>query len=188
MGNKTLLNIGAIGAVVGMVVLWYIFTGIGVRNQEATLRANFTAIQTGNKVDYDAMWKIINQTSQVPTQYSKDFTEAYSKILQSSGGTDQNAVRNLFAVATGMKVPQLDSSLYRKVQDVIESQRTKFANAQKSQLAIKAEHDILRTTWPGSLFVGNLPPLVVQVVTSTRTENAFETGKDNDVNLFNKGD
>lgn len=186
MKNSTKLTLGLSGAVVGIVVLVWFFMGIGVRNTEAGLRAQFNAKQEGNKSGYDAMYKIINQTAQVPEQYSQDFKDAYSAVLDAGAGsgTDQNAVRNLFAVATGMRVPQLDSSLYRKVQDVVESQRTLFNRIQLELLDIKREHDTLRTTVPGKWFVGGVEELRAKIVTSTKTERAFETGKDDDVNLF----
>lgn len=182
----TLLTLTVIGLIIAVPILWYIFTGIGVRNTEATLRAQFVAVQNANKVDYDAMWKIISSTAEVPTQYSNDFKDAYSTIIASGQNTDSNSVKSLFAVATGMRPPQLDSSLYRKVQDVIESERTKFANSQKQQLDVKREHDKLRTTFPSSLFVGGVAPLEVKLVTSSKTEKAFETGKDDDVSIYNK--
>lgn len=177
----TLLAVAGVAAL--LFVVW-LLVGVGVRNREASLRAQFTNVQKANQVDYDAMWKIIQQTAQVPGQYSKDFERSYSAIIASGGGTDQNAVRGLFAVAAGMKMPQLDSALYRKVQDVIESERTKFANAQKDALAIKNEHDVLRTTWPGSMYVGSTAQLEMRLVTSTRTDRAFESGKDDQTDLY----
>lgn len=183
ISNKTLTTLIVVLAplVLGAVMLFS--TSISLNNREAALRAQFNAKQQASTVDYDAMWKIISQTAQVPKQYSADFKDAYSGIIQSGSGTDSNAVRSLFAVATGMKPPVLDSSLYRKVQDVIESERTKFANTQKSLLDIKREHDSLRTTWPGTMFV-HTTPLEVKLVTSTKTQKAFETGVDDDTNLF----
>ena len=183
MNSKT-LTISAAGAVALLAILWYVFAGIGCRNKEASLRADFNAVMTGNKVDYDAMWKIINQTSQVSEQYSKDFKDTYTAII-SSPTFDANQAKSMFAmVAAGVRAPQLDSALWRKVQDTIESERTKFANSQKSALAIKAEHDTLRTTWPGSLFVGDAKPLEVQLVTSDKTNQAFQSGTDNNVDLY----
>jgi hypothetical protein len=159
---------------------------VGYRNQEVSLRSQFNAVQNANKVDYDAMWKIIQEVAEVPTQYSDDFKNAYSSILASGSGTSQNTIRGLFATATGMRAPQLDSSLYRKVQDTIEAERTKFANAQISLLDIKRQHDQLRLSWPASIFIGGVTPLEAKLVTSTRTEQSFETGRDDNVGVYKK--
>lgn len=185
MNSKQITGL-VVGAIAAIILLWWVFAGIGVRNAEAGLRAQFSAVQKANTVDYDAMWKIISQTAQVPQQYSEDFKSAYTSILSAGGPSNDSAVKNLFAVAAGMRVPQLDASIYRKVQDVVESERTKFANAQKQLLDIKREHDKLRTTFPGYLFVGGATPLEAKLVTSSKTEKAFETGKDDDTKVFAK--
>lgn len=177
-------TIAVVATISILLFVWYLMSGISYRNREKTLRANFVGVISSNKADFDAMWKIINQSSQVPEKYSEDFTKAYSTILASGKGTDQNAVKNLFAVATGMKMPQLDPSMYKEVQRVIESGRIRFANDQRMAAAMKAEHDALRTTWPGSMFLGNVKPLDLQLVTSTKTEEAFKTGKDDDTSLY----
>ena len=186
--NKTTITIvvTAVSALALLFLTWF-FMSISYTNREAELRSLYTNSLYKNEAGYDAMWKIINQTSQVPKQYSQDFKDAYTSMLSAGNGTDgSSAMKNLFAVASGMNPPKLDSSLYRKVQDVIESERTKFLNAQNDVLAIKNEHDILRTTFPGKLFVGNVKPLPKVIVTSTKTNEAFQTGRDDDVELFKK--
>ena len=39
-------------------------------------------------------------------------------------------------------------------------------------------------TWPGSMFVGNRPEIEIAIVTSTKTEETFKTGKEDDVEVF----
>lgn len=171
--------------VVLTILLWYFMTGITIRNLHESNVATFNAIQSSNKVDYDSMWKIISQSAQVPKQYSSDFTKAYSAILHGTGDTKE-AVNSLFVAGIGMKPPQLDSSLYKELQQQIEAQRLKFENAQKNLLDVKREDDKLRTTFPGNLYLGNVAPLEAQLVTSTRTEQSFATGKDDSIQVFEK--
>jgi hypothetical protein len=186
MNNMKLITISAIASIVLFVGGWYVFGGIGYRNEAVRLETRFNALNDSvNKIDYDRMLKTINQVAQVPTQYSEDFKQAYTSILAAGDKTDSNAVRNMFAMATGMKPPQLDSSLYRKVQDVVESERARFAETQRQATDVKREYDTLCSTWPGSLFV-HQKTLTVKLVTSTKTERAFETGKDDDTKLFRK--
>lgn len=163
--------------IVLVLMAWYFLAGLGYRNREATLRSQFSAVMAGNKVDYDAMWKIITENFQVAQVERETFANTYEKIVKTNDAQSGQTVPGLL-LAVGLRPPQVDSALYRKVQDEISSQRTKFSNAQKDALDIKREHDTLRTTWPGSMFVGDRAALVVQLVTSTRTEKAFETGKD----------
>lgn len=171
-------------AAISIFLLLFAGSCVSYRNRERELRNSFNAIVNSNKVDYDAMWKIIGQVSQVPKEYSKDFKDAYTSMITSQKNADQSSIQNLMVVALGMKPPQLDPSLYRKIQDTVESQRMSFAYAQKQQLDIKREHDNLRTTFPSSMFVGGVSPLEIKLVTSEKTEKSFETGKDDDISLF----
>ena len=182
-------GIASILAVISAFVLfgfWWFSSSISYRNQEIALRSRFEATQNSNKVNYDAMWKIISGVAEVPQQYSKDFKDAYSSILASGANTSNNSIRGLFATATGMKVPELNPGLYAKVQNVIEAERTKFANNQRELLDIKREHDKLRQSIPASWFIGSTAPLEAKLVTSTRTEKSFDTGVDDDASVFKK--
>jgi hypothetical protein len=182
-------GIASILALVSAVILigiWWFTSNISYRNQEVALRSKFNATQSSNKVNYDAMWKIISGVAEVPQQYSQDFKDAYSSILASGSNTSNNSIRGLFATAAGMKVPELNPSLYAKVQNVIEAERTKFANNQRELLDIKREHDKLCQSFPGSLFLGGVTPLEAKLVTSTRTEKSFDTGVDDDASVFKK--
>jgi hypothetical protein len=71
---------------------------------------------------------------------------------------------------------------------IIVSQRDGFKFRQKEILDYKREHDNLLTTFPNIMFASILGrnKIDVVIVTSTRTEDAFRSGKDDDVNLFNK--
>ena len=51
---------------------------------------------------------------------------------------------------------------------------------------MKREHDNQSTTFPGSFIVGGRPEIEVTIVTSTRAEENFRTGKDDDTTVFGK--
>jgi hypothetical protein len=70
--------------------------------------------------------------------------------------------------------------------NTLESQRAKFTDNQKKLIAIHKELKDLTTTIPGRWFVGGRPIKEPRLVTSTRTDKAFDTGKDDDVDLFPK--
>jgi hypothetical protein len=68
--------------------------------------------------------------------------------------------------------------------NIIVSQRDGFKFRQKELLDLKREHDNLIDLFPSSLFVGSRGKIDVIIVTSTRTEEAFKSGKDDDTKLF----
>ena len=82
--------------------------------------------------------------------------------------------------------PNFSVELYKNLDDAIEGQREEFAMVQKRLIDIKREHQLLRQKFPSSLFVGGRPELEIQIVTSTKTEETFKSGKEDSVNLFGK--
>ena len=57
--------------------------------------------------------------------------------------------------------------------------------AEKELIDLKREHDTLINRFPNNLYyrVLGVTPIDVKVVTSTKTEQTFETGKDDEVEL-----
>jgi hypothetical protein len=70
--------------------------------------------------------------------------------------------------------------------NTIEAQRAKFTMVQTKLISIHNELSNLVQKAPARWFIGSreIPDLIL--VTSTRTENSFSTGKDDDVELFDK--
>ena len=168
--------IAGIGA--GLVLVIGLLMNMSYGNRHASLKAQYSAAIDGMKIDHDTMWKIIQENFEVAETERTTFAEAYEKMIKAGAGQpDQKSVSGML-LAIGLRPPQADSALYRKVQDAISAERTKFANSQKSARLIKQEHDTLRTTAPGSWFVGDEVAFEEVVITSTRTEEVFKTGKD----------
>lgn len=176
-----------IGCIVGIAALGLVLIlgfstfmwGVGVWNTEASLRNQFTAKQTDNKNAYDNMWKKIAQTAQVPQMQAealKCVLDAYVKGRGSDGGS-------LFKSVTEA-VPNLDQSVYLNLMNMIAAARDSWQMNQTMLLDIKREHDNLRTKFPSCLICSSKPALEAIIITSGRTEKAFETGKDDDIDLI----
>jgi hypothetical protein len=84
------------------------------------------------------------------------------------------------------KNPEFSIDLYKDLSRSVESLRIEFDISQKKMIDIKRVHDNLRLKFPSSLAMFGHNELQLKLVTSDRTERAFETGKDNDVDLFKK--
>jgi hypothetical protein len=174
IGCGSLIGLGLLLAVI------VVFMNFSATNKEARLRNQANAQQEANTAIFDNMWKTIAQIANVNDDYKETFRTAWKEILgaQSEGGraTVVNVVMNHIN-------PKLDSSLSKKLMKVIESSRKEFTNNQKQLIDIKREHDNLRTTVPSKWFVGNVPPLEITIVTSGRTKDTFESGKEDDIEL-----
>lgn len=172
----------------GLSVLSMLFVAIlmyvSYNNSEIRLRNQAQAQQENLEVVFDTTWKIIQQKAGVSSQYAKDFKEIYPSLMEGRYENDRGGA--LMSWITEHN-PQFDVSLYQDLMRSIEAERTKFAREQSQLLDIKREHDNVRETLPGSIFVGSRPEIVVKLVTSAKTDEAFSSGQENDVEMFNDG-
>lgn len=172
-GCLGLMGLGAV-VVVG-AVLWY----FSIVNKEVTLRNSAKAQEKANEAVFDNMWKSIAQIAQVNDEYKDTFRTAWKDILGAQSGdraTTVNVVMNRIN-------PKLDSSLSKKLMTVIEGSRKEFLNNQEKLIDIKREHDNLRETMPSKWIVGSAPELKIVIITSTRSDDTFQSGKDDDISI-----
>jgi hypothetical protein len=184
--SKTLIAVlGFLGVgILAVVVL--LAMGISFHNSEVTLRNTINTKQTDNKNEMDAMWKNIAQTAQVAEKDRESLSAIFKEYATARTGTgDTKPIMNWIKEA----VPnvQVNSDVFKTLMNIIVSQRDGFKFRQKELLDLGREHDNLITKFPGLVFASVLGRKHIElvIVTSTRTENAFKTGKDDDVNLFN---
>jgi len=185
---------GGIG--VGMIILLVVFgvflsvgfmlfmAGMGVYNKNVDLTTQFNAQTKGNTVIYDKVWKILQQKAGVTNQSADKFKEIYSSIINARYEGKDNVLMNWIQEQN----PTFDMSLWKDLSLSIESQRTEFAVVQQKLIDIKREHDLLRSKFPNNIFcmILGIKELELKLVTSSRTEKAFEIGVDDDVELFEK--
>jgi len=158
-------------------------TCIGISNEEKSLRNLISAKQTDNKSEFDNMWKKISTTAEVSQgqkEALKEIFESHASARkgQSSGG----------ALATWIQesVPNVDLSTYNNLQNIIVASRDGWTMRQKEIIDMKRTHDNLIDLFPSSMVLGFLgrEKINIQIVTSSRTEESFETGLDDEVSVF----
>lgn len=177
-------TLAIVGVLLFALVAAFVLPLLGFYNTEATLRTAYEAKTDANKADFDNVWKTISQVAQVPAQYKSDFADVFGKIMDAryqQGDGDGTLMRWIQE-----QNPTFDATLYAKVQTVVESTRASWTTRQKELRDIKREHDQLLRTFPGvffNVFLGR-NELPVVLVTSTRTEESFTTGTDDQTQLF----
>jgi len=82
--------------------------------------------------------------------------------------------------------PTFDVSLYMTLMNTIEGSRNEFTMEQKKLIDIDRELKTMKVTFPNSLVLGRKADLEIVLVTSSKTEEAYKTGKDDDIDLFPK--
>jgi hypothetical protein len=151
-------------------------TFISYFNREKVLRITFDNETRANQADYDNMWKTIAQKYQIKGDYEQTFKELFQSVADGrKGGSLFKSVQE--------SVPGLDTTIYREMMATIEGKRNQFQSRQMKLSDIKAEHDKLIGTFPGNFICIGATPLQLKMITSSRTDNAFATGQDDEVDL-----
>jgi hypothetical protein len=185
--SKTLLVIAGlfgIGAIFAVILL---VMGVSFHNKDAVQRNLVTTKQTDNTSEMDAMWKIIEQNAQVTTAQKDALMEIFNGYASARTGDDGSASLMKWVTES---VPNVDQSTFKQLMNTITAQREGFKFRQKELLDLNRERNTVLDQFPGSLLAmvcpGDHKKVTVVIVTSTRTQEAFKIGKDDDVDLFKK--
>ncbi len=183
--KKTLIVVGIIGAV---AILGSCLIGgsiVSILNREGVLKVTLEAKQEDNKNQMDGMWKTIAQVGEVAEKDRETLSNIFKDYASArSGNGDSKVVFNWIKEA----VPnvQVNSDTFKNLQNIILSQRDGFKMRQTELLDLNREHNQMFRIFPANVFLSMFGRKETQVVivTSTRTDNAFKSGKDDDVNVF----
>jgi hypothetical protein len=150
------------------------------QNRGVELTELINAQVHSNEAFHDKMWKILKQKAGVTDKYAKDFKEIYSGIMEGryshGGGQMMQWVKE--------RNPNFDSSMYKDLMRSIEIERNGFFTEQKKLIAYHQEYNNLRRKIPSKWFMDGFDEIELKIVTSTKSKRAFESGKDDDVELF----
>jgi hypothetical protein len=188
MSKKWMIAIGVgVTALLFSIVLLSSF--VSTLNTEARLRTAIEAKQTDNTSEFDNMWKKISQVAQVPAQKKEALMEIFNSHAKARSGGQKGGSLALWIKES---VPNVDLKVFDNLQNIIVASRDRWTIRQKELIDLNRERTQMFRTIPSNIFlvvVGRQEGDVeITVVTSSRTENAFQTGKDDDVNLFNKAE
>lgn len=177
LGFLGLVIVGA--AIFGIMYLSY-------NNTEARLRNQIVNKQTDNKNQLDNTLKQISQTAQVTDEQMKAFKDIIVGYADARGKGGGSVVKMVTEA-----VPNLDTSskTFQNLQNIIVAARNSWAANQTALLDFKREHDNCIDVQPSRFFVvtlGGKSKIDVTIVTSTRVDNAFGTGKDDDDKVFKR--
>ena len=181
--TKTYLIGGGILSVVfavvsAIVVAVYL---LGIYNDQASQQNLYNMKVKDNSSEFDNMWKKISQVCQLADTKKDAFKEIFTSYADSR--TPEGAGKMMFWVKEN--APNLDLNVYDKAQNIIVASRDGWTMRQKELVAIATVYNNNLAIMPrGAIlkFFG-FKPIDPNVITSSRTEKAFETGKDDDVNI-----
>lgn len=170
------------GSVVGLFVIIYMWMSISYNNYANRTEVAAKSKTKACKVDYDDMWKTIKQQAGVVDKYQESFNKIYSDLI-AGRYSDKDGQGQLMSWIQEHN-PQFDPSMFKQLMNTIESKRTDFATRQKELIAIQDEYNQTIVAFPGSWFLSNRKEMDVQIITSTKTEEVYKTGKEDDIEVF----
>lgn len=175
MKTKLLVVFG----VVIMIAAIFAASVIGINNSFVRQEKGIEAQYTQNQNNYDSYWKKLQEVAQVPDMYTDDMRKVYNATMSGRYGPGGSS-----AVMQWIKEqnPQVDASIYRQVQQVIESGRNSFESDQRALIDKKRVYETSLETFPNSLVaeVFGFPRIDLAkfgIVTSGQTQEAFASGQ-----------
>lgn len=167
--------------IVLIFIIIYFSMSVSYNNYASRTEVAAKTKEKACQVDYDAMWKIIQQDAGVVSKYESSFKEIYTNLIE---GRYSNGNSGQLMTWIQEHNPTFDASMFKTLMNTIESLRTDFATRQKELLAIEQDYNQTIVTFPGSFFLGDRKAMEVTIVTSGKTKDAYRTGEENDVDLF----
>ena len=180
--SKTVIFVVAV-VVVALFLLCMFGGKFHYGNKEIRARNLTYAQQQVCMAFYDAMWKIIQQEADVADQYKQAFENIYPEIMEGRYGNARGGALLSFIQESN---PNFDIRLYENLQNAIEAKRTEFFNEQKKLIDLQLAHKNIIQLWPGRWFVGDRDTIVITVITSAKTKEAYQTGEENKIDVFQK--
>lgn len=173
--------------VIGTITIMFIMCicvvgkGINLYNAHITLKTQIEAKQKDNQAIFDNTWKKISQTVQVSDKYKDGLKEV---LIAYTDGRSKNS-DTLLMDWTKEAVPTFDSSLYKQINNVIISSRDDFTKNQKMLLDLSQQHNRMIQTFPNNVYcmILHIKPIEIQIVTSTKTQETFTSGKEDNIRL-----
>ena len=155
--------------------------GVSVYNTHIDLKNQIEAKQKANEAIFDNNWKKINQTVQVSDKYKDGLKEVL--LAYTSGRSKGDS--QLLMDWTKEAVPTFDSSIYKQINNVITSSRDDFTKNQEILIDLSRQHQQFIQKFPNNVFcaVLGIKEIEIKVVTSSKTEEAFNTGKEDNIKL-----
>ncbi len=179
---KILIGIALLGLITIATSMMYVFS---VRSSANKMEKGVVFQYEQNKNNYDKMWKTFKETAGVTAMYTEDLEKVYKSAISGRYGADGS--KAVFQMIKEQN-PNFDQSMYKRLQEVIEAGRADFEENQKLLLDKKKQYMIFLDEIPEGTIANmfGFPKVDLDkfgIVTSGRTEGAFDTKKDDEIKL-----
>lgn len=176
-------------SVLGFILMAFLIIGgsyVNAYNKGNVLEKNILATYTNNQNVLSTYYQKIEEVVQVPTMMKEDLMEVISSSL--SGRYGDKGAEQVFLFVKENYPGQVDAGVYQKIQQIIESGRNDFRNAQTRLIDQKRLYETeLGFMWSGMwLRIAGYPKIDlnnIKVVVNEKASDVFETGVEKSLKL-----
>jgi len=177
---------GGVLAVLGLITFLVIGMFVEANNYGVKAEQSIIAAYDDNRNILSTYGKKVAETAQVPAMYRDDLTKVVSASMEGRYGADGS--KAAFQWLKEMNIP-FDSSLYKQIQQIIESGRNDFQVGQTKLIDQKRAYQTELGKFPRSMFMSILgfPKIDLKkydIVSDNRTEAAFDTKREEAIQLL----
>lgn len=182
MKNTNLLVILSVIGFLLFAGVGTLMVGVSYYNNASSLKEQYDAKLSGNRSEFDAMTKKISKVAQVSKFQLEKLEQIYVKYADARTGEASGELMKW----TQEAIPNVDNSTLNNVQNIIVAGHDGFNSKQRELLDVSREYNTLLVKFPSNIVLKTLgfSKIVPTIVTSTRTEDTFKSGKDDDTSVF----
>lgn len=175
-GKKVLLVIGAVLLILTFSIITSLISNY---NSFVTQEKIISAQYEQNKNNYDNYFKKVKEVAQVPEMYIADMEKVFRGVMEGRYGKEGSKAMWQWLQEQN---PNIDASIYKQIQQVIEAGRNDFEANQKALIDKKRVYETMLGVFPQNIIAGifGFPRIDLKsmgIVTSDDTVKAFETKK-----------
>ena len=173
------ITLGVLGFIIAVLIIGC-GAVLGINNRCVRQEAGIKAQYKQNQNNYDNYFKKLKEVTQVPEMYVADLKKVWAGVMKGRYGKDGSRATWQWLKEHN---PKIDSSMYKKIQTIIESGRSDFEHNQKMLLDRKRLYeDTYLLIFPNSIIASMLgfPKMdlaSMDIVTSDETEKLFKDKK-----------
>jgi hypothetical protein len=179
IGTAGLITLGVVGLIV-LIAMTLVGSFISAANRANEMENGVKAAWTDNKNVLAQYVQKIQETAQIPSMQAEDLGKVFAQANAGRYGANGSQ-----AVMQWIKEqnPNLDTSVYPKLMQLIDAGRSEFKLAQTTLIDKKRTYETaLGYVWSGTLMhMAGYPKVnldTYNIVINDYTDNAFKTGKE----------
>lgn len=150
-------------------------------NTQSSLKNTYESKIVANRAVFDNTYKKIDQSSQATQAQKNALKEIFTSYAEGRAGNGGGSL----ATSVREAIPAVDVSIYKSLMNVIIGARDEFTANQIHLVSIAEQYNKHLAVQPSGFILGmfGFTKIDAKIITSTRTENVYATGKDDDVQL-----